>query len=64
MASGYDFTTAIFDRTGKEMARAGKDPEVVVTEVDLGQRTYWPFLGDWRSRIWREAPAASTDRVK
>lgn len=60
VASGYDFTTAIFDRTGKDLARAGMDPQVVITEVDLGRRTYWPWLGDWRSRIWREGPAPSS----
>jgi predicted amidohydrolase len=60
VASGYDFTTAILDREGKDLARAGEDPQVVISEVDLGRRTYWPWLGDWRSRIWREGPAPAT----
>ena len=34
-----------------------QDPSVILTEVDLNDRTLWPWLGDWRSRIWREGPA-------
>jgi hypothetical protein len=38
-------------------AKGEKDPSVILTEVDLNDRTLWPWLGDWRSRIWREGPA-------
>jgi predicted amidohydrolase len=58
VASGYDFRTAIYDRTGKELARSTRDPEVIDAEVDLEARTVWPWLGDWRSRIWHEIPSA------
>jgi predicted amidohydrolase len=57
VASGYDFRTGIFDRRGQRIADAREDPEVVIAEVDLAERTLWPWLRDWRSRIWREAPA-------
>jgi predicted amidohydrolase len=57
VASGYDFRSGIFDREGKRVADATTDPEVVMAEVDLGQRVLWPWVGDFRSRIWREAPA-------
>jgi predicted amidohydrolase len=57
VASGYDFPTVIYDRAGKALATASKDPEVIVTEVDLNERTLWPWLGDWRARIGREGPA-------
>ena len=57
VTSGYDFRTAIFDRTGATLVQADTDKAVIVTEVDLNQRQLWPWLGDWRSRIWREAPA-------
>jgi len=57
VASGYDFPTLILDRKGEVLARAGKDPDVIVAEVDLGERLLWPWLGDWRARIWSEAPA-------
>jgi hypothetical protein len=39
------------------VAKGEKDPSVILTEVDLNDRTLWPWLGDWRSRIWREGPA-------
>jgi predicted amidohydrolase len=56
VASGYDFRTAIIDRKGEFLARASSDPEVIVSDVDLGEREIWPWLGDFRARIWREAP--------
>lgn len=59
VASGYDFKTAIFDREGKTLAEADSDPSVIVAEIDLNDRVLWPWLGDLRSRIWREAPARS-----
>ncbi|HEX9187214.1 MAG TPA: carbon-nitrogen hydrolase family protein, partial [Vicinamibacteria bacterium] len=57
VASGYDFRSGIFDRRGDRIADAKADPEVLVAEVDLGERTVWPWLGFWRARIGREAPA-------
>jgi predicted amidohydrolase len=57
VASGYDFPTVIYDRKGEVAAKGEKDPSVILTEVDLNDRTLWPWLGDWRSRIWREGPA-------
>jgi predicted amidohydrolase len=57
VASGYDFRTGIFDRKGDRIADAKKDPEVVVATVDLALPTLWPWVGNWRARIDREAPA-------
>ena len=57
VASGYDFKTAIFDKEGRTLAEAQKDPSVIVSEVDLNERLLWPWLGDFRARIWREGPA-------
>jgi predicted amidohydrolase len=57
VASGYDFRTGIFDRKGERIADAKKDPEVVVATVDLALPTLWPWVGNWRARIDREAPA-------
>jgi predicted amidohydrolase len=56
VASGYDVPTAIYDRAGDAISTAKHDPEVVVSEVDLNARQIWYWLGDWRSRIWREGP--------
>ena len=55
-ASGYNFKTGVFDKTGRRLALATRDPEVVVAELDLNARLVWPWLGDWRSRVWREGP--------
>jgi predicted amidohydrolase len=57
VASGYDFRTAIYDKAGEVMARAGETSEVIYREIDLNERLMWPWLGDWRSRIWLEGPA-------
>jgi predicted amidohydrolase len=56
VASGYDFRTAIYDKAGKEIAAAKGDPSVILAEIDLSERLLWPWLGEWRARIWREAP--------
>jgi predicted amidohydrolase len=60
VASGYDFRSGIFDRNGTRIADAKGDPEVLVATVDLAEPTIWPWLGNWRARIPREAPAWST----
>jgi predicted amidohydrolase len=57
VASGYDFRTAIYDKAGEELAKSEDKSGVIVTEIDLNERKLWPWLGDWRSRIWREGPA-------
>jgi predicted amidohydrolase len=57
VASGYDFQTAIYDKSGQPVAATRDDPAVIVIEVDLNDRLLWPWLGDWRARIWREGPA-------
>jgi predicted amidohydrolase len=46
VAAGYEFPTVLYDRAGKALAAATKDPEVIVIEVDLNERTLWPWLGD------------------
>jgi predicted amidohydrolase len=57
VASGYDFRTAIYNKAGEELAKSEDKSGVIVTEIDLNERLLWPWLGDWRSRIWREGPA-------
>jgi len=56
LASGYDFRSAIYDQRGQPIAQAEKDSQVIVAEVDLSEKVYWPWLGNWQSRIWAEAP--------
>ncbi len=48
--------TAVWDREGDRLAEANEWGTVVMAEVDLNQPTHWQFLGDFRSRIKREAP--------
>jgi predicted amidohydrolase len=62
VASGYDFRTAIYNKAGDAVTKAEADPAVLVTEVDLNDRLLWPWLGDWRARIWREGPARADDK--
>jgi predicted amidohydrolase len=61
VASGYDFRTGIFDRKGERIADAKTDPEVVLATVDLAAPVLWPWVGNWRARIEREAPAWSPE---
>jgi predicted amidohydrolase len=62
VASGHDFRTGIFDRKGERIADARADPEVVLATVDLAEPTLWPWIGNWKARVDREAPAWSAGR--
>jgi predicted amidohydrolase len=57
VASGYDFRTAIYNKAGEELAKSPDSTNVIYANIDLNQRLLWPWLGDWRSRIWLEGPA-------
>jgi len=61
VTSSYDAKTAIYDRTGKAIAEADAKQPIAVTEIDLAKPTLWPWLGDFRGRIPREAPPVTTD---
>jgi predicted amidohydrolase len=63
VASGYDFKTAILDQAGDPLAEADEGPAVLVAEVDLNARRIWPWLGNWRARIWREGPSRAEPPV-
>lgn len=60
VASGYDFRSAIYAPTGKPLAVAAKDPkeaaENLLVEVDLNSTTDWPWIGNWKARVFREEP--------
>src|SRR5436190_1908968 len=57
VASGYDFRTAIYNKAGEELAKSPDSTNIIYANIDLNQRLLWPWLGDWRSRIWLEGPA-------
>lgn len=56
VSSSYDAKTGIWDRTGTLVSEAKTDGSITVHTIDLNQRTLWPWLGDFRARISREAP--------
>jgi predicted amidohydrolase len=57
VSSSYDMETAVFDRKGSILSEASSENPVIVQEVDLGEQTLWPWLGDFKNRIIREMPA-------
>jgi predicted amidohydrolase len=55
--------TAVYDHEGKPIAKAEKWGTVIVTEVDLDQRTQWNSLGDFKAELPRHRPV-SPDEMK
>lgn len=56
VSSTYSMKTAVFDREGEIIEEATAENPVIVVEVDLNKTKYWPWLGDFKSRIKREMP--------
>ena len=55
--------TAIWDREGDRLVEADEWGTVVIHEVDLNEKTYWYGLGDFQSRIAREAPVWEAESI-
>ena len=57
VSSTYDMKTAVFDQEGEIIKEATEENPVIVVEVDLNKKKYWPWLGDFKGRIKRELPS-------
>jgi predicted amidohydrolase len=54
--------TAVYGQDGSVLAQAKKWGTVCLAEVDLSQRTLWPWLGDFKAQIPRQRPVAVGER--
>ena len=54
VSSSYDMKTFVLDPTGQTLAEATKDQPVVSAELHLDRKIYQPWLGDMKTRTWKE----------
>ena len=54
VSSSYDMKTFVLDPTGLTLAEATKDQPVVSAELHLDRKIYQPWLGNMKTRTWKE----------
>jgi predicted amidohydrolase len=54
VSSSYDMKTFVVDPAGKVLAEATKDRPVVVAEIRLDRPLLQPWIGDMKTRTWKE----------
>jgi predicted amidohydrolase len=54
VTSSYDMKTFIVDPTGEVRAEATREKPVALAELDLEKRIVQPWLGDMKTRTWKE----------
>lgn len=54
VSSTYDMKSFIVDPTGTVLAEATQDQPVVITTIDLDKIYYQPWLGNMKTRTWKE----------
>jgi predicted amidohydrolase len=64
VSSTYDMISAVFDQEGKIIKEATTNDPVIVVDVDLNKQTLWPWIGDLKSRIFREIPPQKAIQYK
>lgn len=64
VSSTYDMISAVFDQEGEVMKEATDDNPVIVVDVDLNKQKLWPWIGDFKRRIFREMPSQKATQYK
>ncbi len=57
VSSTYDMKTGIFDLEGELLAEGTDSSPIAIAEVDLNAQKLWPWLGEFKNRIWQEMPS-------
>lgn len=60
VSSTYDMRTGIFDLEGNLISEGTEEHPIAIEEVDLSRQKLWPWLGEYKNRIWQEMPSKST----
>lgn len=54
ITSSYDMKSFIVDPTGEVMAEATRQKPIAIATINLDQKYFQPWLGDMKTRTWKE----------